>query len=228
MTTLRPHSSSIPSSSTSTSAPRTRLSKRHSPFAAIRKASDPHAPLVLDGDELELISVALDGALLRDNAYSLSPERLVIPLVRDVFTLETTSRIVPQRNTKLEGLYATKTGFVTQCEAQGFRRITWFIDRPDGDGALHRLPCMPTRPRSTPALQRQPCLFGDEPGGRHWAKWDDPFPKPSYLFRARRRQARRAGRPLRIALRAMKCNSLSTSSPACGARAVDDGTARRR
>ena len=95
------------------------------------KAADPDAPLALDGEELELMSVAIDGALLRDNAYSLDPERLVIPDVPDAFVLETVSRIVPQENTKLEGLYATKSGFVTQCEAQGFRRITWFTDRPD-------------------------------------------------------------------------------------------------
>ena len=85
-------------------------------------------PLVLDGDELELVSVTLNGSPVR---HEVTPEKLTIPDVPDAFTLETVSRIVPQKNTKLEGLYATKHGFVTQCEAQGFRRITWFIDRPD-------------------------------------------------------------------------------------------------
>ncbi|HVB48493.1 MAG TPA: aminopeptidase N, partial [Burkholderiales bacterium] len=75
------------------------------------------APLALDGDELELMSVAIDSTLLRDNAYSLTRETLFIPNVPDAFSLETLTRIVPQKNTKLEGLYATKTGFVTQCEA---------------------------------------------------------------------------------------------------------------
>jgi len=84
-------------------------------------------PLVLDGDELELVSVTLNGSPVR---HEVTPEKLTIPDVPDAFTLETVSRIVPQKNTKLEGLYATKHGFVTQCEAQGFRRITWFTDRP--------------------------------------------------------------------------------------------------
>ena len=85
-------------------------------------------PLVLDGDELELVSVTLDGKPVR---HEVTAEKLTIPDCPDSFTLETVSRIVPQKNTKLEGLYATKHGFVTQCEAEGFRRITWFIDRPD-------------------------------------------------------------------------------------------------
>src|SRR5919206_2624393 len=84
--------------------------------------------LVLDGDELELVSVAVDGQKPR---YEVTPDKLTVYDVPDRFTLETVSRIVPQKNTKLEGLYATKTGFVTQCEAEGFRRITWYIDRPD-------------------------------------------------------------------------------------------------
>src|SRR5262245_54294231 len=85
-------------------------------------------PLVLDGDELELQAVTLNG---KPCDHKVEPERLTIDHVPDSFELETVTRIVPQKNTKLEGLYATKNGFVTQCEAQGFRRITWYIDRPD-------------------------------------------------------------------------------------------------
>src|SRR5574339_395547 len=85
-------------------------------------------PLVLDGDELELVSVTLDG---RTPRHDVSPDQLTVHDVPDAFTLETVTRIVPQKNTKLEGLYATQHGFVTQCEAEGFRRITWFVDRPD-------------------------------------------------------------------------------------------------
>src|SRR2546428_7108970 len=85
-------------------------------------------PLVLDGDELELVSVSIDG---RSARHEVTPAQLTVYDVPDRFTLETVSRIVPQKNTKLEGLYATKNGFVTQCEAEGFRRIAWFIDRPD-------------------------------------------------------------------------------------------------
>src|SRR4051812_16681453 len=85
-------------------------------------------PLVLDGDEVQLVSAKVDG---REARCDVTPERLTIHDVPDRCTIETVSRIVPQKNTKLEGLYATKNGFVTQCEAEGFRRITWFIDRPD-------------------------------------------------------------------------------------------------
>src|SRR6476646_3410757 len=85
-------------------------------------------PLALDGDELELQSVTLNGKPCR---HKVEAEKLTIEDVPDSFQLETVTRIVPQKNTALEGLYATKNGFVTQCEAQGFRRITWYIDRPD-------------------------------------------------------------------------------------------------
>ena len=146
------------------------------------KAADPDAPLALDGEELELMSVAIDGALLRGNAYSLDPERLVIPDVPDAFTLETVSRIVPQQNTKLEGLYATQHGFVTQCEAQGFRRITWFIDRPDVM-ARYRVTVHADKAAYPVLLSNgNPVSSGDEPAGRHRATFEDPFPKPSYLF----------------------------------------------
>src|SRR5262245_40698714 len=84
--------------------------------------------LVLDGDELELQSVTVNGQACK---HVVTAETLTIENVPDAFELETVTRIVPQKNTKLEGLYATKSGFVTQCEAQGFRRITWYIDRPD-------------------------------------------------------------------------------------------------
>src|SRR3954469_9455148 len=135
--------------------------------------------LVLDGDEVELVSVAVDGHSAR---HEVTKERLTVYDVPDRFTLETVSRIVPQKNTKLEGLYATKHGFVTQCEAEGFRRITWFIDRPD---------VMATYTTTVHAeKKRYPVLLsngnlagsGEETGGRHWAKFHDPFPKPSYLF----------------------------------------------
>jgi aminopeptidase N len=145
-------------------------------------ASPGSAPLVLDGDELELVSVKVDGTLLRANQYGVNPERLTIPHVPEAFSLETVSRIVPQKNTKLEGLYATRSGFVTQCEAEGFRRITWFVDRPDN---LARYTTTIRADRAKyPVLLSNGNLVaqGEEGGGRHWARFDDPFPKPSYLF----------------------------------------------
>jgi aminopeptidase N len=154
-----------------------KLSVRRNP-----KAADPGAPLALDGEELELMSVAIDGTLLRDNGYSLDPERLVIPDVPDEFELETVSRIVPQSNTKLEGLYATKNGFVTQCEAQGFRRITWFIDRPDVM-ARYRVTIHAAKAAYPVLLSNGNRVSAfDEPAGRHCASFEDPFPKPCYLF----------------------------------------------
>src|SRR2546422_8636259 len=136
-------------------------------------------PRVLDGEELQLISVSLDG---NQPQYEVSAQKLTLRDVPDAFTLETVSRIVPQKNTQLEGLYATKNGFVTQCEAEGFRRITWYLDRPD------------VMARFTTTIhadkKKYPVLLsngneigsGEEPGGRHWARFQDPFPKPSYLF----------------------------------------------
>ncbi|HEX6319919.1 MAG TPA: aminopeptidase N [Burkholderiales bacterium] len=128
-------------------------------------------PLVLDGEELKLVSVALDGKPVR---HEVTDETLTVPDVPDAFTLETVSRIVPQQNTKLEGLYATKNGFVTQCEAQGFRRITWFIDRPD---VMARY--------TTTVRAKYPVLLSNGnlvASGEGWARFEDPFPKPSYLF----------------------------------------------
>ena len=146
------------------------------------KSADAGAPLALDGDEIELMSVALDGRTLAPGEYVLARESLTIAKVPERFTLETLSRIRPQKNTRLEGLYASNNGFFTQCEAEGFRRITWFIDRPD----------VMARYTNTIHAEREryPVLLsngnlvaaGEEAGARHWAKWEDPFPKPSYLF----------------------------------------------
>jgi aminopeptidase N len=136
-------------------------------------------PLVLDGDELELVSVALNGKPAR---HEVTAEALTLHEVPEAFTLETVSRIVPQQNTKLEGLYATKHGFVTQCEAQGFRRITWFIDRPD---VMARYTTTVHADKAKyPVLLSNGNLLdkGEEANGRHWARFEDPFPKPSYLF----------------------------------------------
>src|SRR5918999_3516736 len=144
---------------------------------AIRRNSI--GPLVLDGDELELISVLLNGKPVR---HEVTAEKLTVPDVPDAFTLETVSRICPQKNTKLEGLYATRHGFVTQCEAQGFRRITWFIDRPD---VMARYTTTIHADRKKyPVLLSNGNLkeSGTEPGGRHFARFQDPFPKPCYLF----------------------------------------------
>src|SRR4051812_4645404 len=148
----------------------------------VRRGATPGADLVLDGDELELVSVSLNGKPLGKEQYQVKSESLTIAAVPDAFTLETVTRIVPQKNTKLEGLYATKHGFVTQCEAQGFRRITWFTDRPDVMARYSTT--IHADEKKYPVLLSNGNLLqkGKEAEGRHWAKFVDPYPKPSYLF----------------------------------------------
>jgi aminopeptidase N len=135
-------------------------------------------PLVLDGDELELVSVSVNGAAAR---HEVTAETLTVHDVPDAFTLETVTRIVPQRNTKLEGLYATRHGFVTQCEAQGFRRITWFVDRPDVM-ARYTTTVRADRKKYPVLLSNGNLVASAAESERHWARFVDPFPKPSYLF----------------------------------------------
>ncbi|MCG6877446.1 MAG: aminopeptidase N [Betaproteobacteria bacterium] len=145
-------------------------------------AGDPNAPLSLDGDELELVSVALDGRTLSAREYTVDASRLAIHTVPDSFTLETAVSLAPRKNTKLMGLYASKDGFFTQSEAEGFRRITYFLDRPD---VMARYTCTirADRERYPHLLSNgNPTERGELPHGRHWVKWVDPFPKPSYLF----------------------------------------------
>jgi aminopeptidase N len=137
--------------------------------------------LVLDGDELELVSVALNGKPLANGDFSVTAEKLTIAEVPDAFVLETMTRIEPQKNTKLEGLYAAKNGFVTQCEAQGFRRITWFIDRPDVM-ARYTTTIHADRKKYPVLLSNGNLVASGEDHERHWARFNDPFPKPCYLF----------------------------------------------
>ena len=139
-------------------------------------------PLVLDGEELETLSVAIDGRLLATDAYTLSDEQLVIKGLPETFTLETRVRIRPDANTQLSGLYRSRDGYFTQCEPQGFRRITWFIDRPD---VMARYTVTVHADKASfPFLlaNGNPVGAGDEADGRHYATWQDPFKKPCYLF----------------------------------------------
>jgi len=163
----------------------------HSTLQVARDAPGAKAPLVLDGESLELVSVSIDGRALDATEYSVDGMHLTIPDVPDAFALETVVRFDPWKNTKLEGLYATASGLVTQCEAEGFRRITYFIDRPDVMAAYSVTICAPKA--RFPRLLANGNLVSSGAGapagwfranheGRHWAKWEDPFPKPSYLF----------------------------------------------
>jgi aminopeptidase N len=139
-------------------------------------------PLVLDGDELTLVSVKLDGKPLSATDYALGEKSLTIARPPASFTLEIETEIAPDANTKLSGLYRSSGVYCTQCEAEGFRRITYFLDRPDVM-AVYRTTIRADR-KACPVLLSNGNLVeqGDLGGGRHFAVWHDPFPKPSYLF----------------------------------------------
>ncbi len=123
----------------------------------------------------------LDGLVLQDSEYEITPESLAIAHVPDSFTLEIITEINPAANTALDGLYYADSLFCTQCEAEGFRRITYFIDRPD---VMARYTTTIEADRSLPVLLANGNLLanGKLPDNRHFAVWADPYPKPCYLF----------------------------------------------
>ena len=156
-------------------------------LACRRNPAGAGGDLVLDGEELDLQELHIDGTALAPSCYSFDADRLMIGSINgaalpDSFTLETRVRIEPDRNTQLSGLYRSKDGYFTQCEAQGFRRISPFPDRPD---VMARFTCTIEAER-----ERFPHLLsngnrvasGESADGRHWATWEDPFAKPCYLF----------------------------------------------
>jgi aminopeptidase N len=149
----------------------------------VRAAETPaDAPLVLDGNGLELLGVTVDGTILGGNQYRVDDTSLTIFDLADETEVEVMTRIRPEENTALEGLYKSGGMYCTQCEAQGFRRITYYPDRPDvlakftttivADGNRY------------PVLLCNGNPVADRPGadGRREVTWEDPFPKPSYLF----------------------------------------------
>ncbi|MEO7010485.1 MAG: M1 family aminopeptidase, partial [Caldimonas sp.] len=145
-----------------------------------RNAASPVQPLRLHGEGLNLTRVLVDGASV---SFRHEDGLLVIDApVADSFALEVRNTCAPAKNTELSGLYTSGGGFFTQCEAQGFRRITYFLDRPDVM-AVYSV-TMRASKATCPVLLSNGNLVehGDLEGGRHYAKWHDPFPKPSYLF----------------------------------------------
>ena len=149
-----------------------------------RRADSPNdaVPLVLDGEGLELLSIEIDGRPLTDSEYRVEPAHLTIDRVPARFELTTRVAIHPESNTALSGLYKSSGNFCTQCEAMGFRRITYFLDRPDVmsrftvsiEADRERYPVLLSNGNRTKSETLQ--------GGRHRVRWEDPFPKPSYLF----------------------------------------------
>jgi len=149
---------------------------------ALRRTGKPGAPLVLNGETLLLEYLALDGKELSAEQFLYDGSTLTIPELPETCTLRTRVRICPEENTSLEGLYRSRTMYCTQCEAEGFRKITFFQDRPD---------VLSTYTVSLEADEvRCPVLLSNGnlvraeslPGGRHKVVWDDPWPKPCYLF----------------------------------------------
>ncbi|APG26758.1 aminopeptidase N [Syntrophotalea acetylenivorans] len=157
----------------------TRVASR---LALRRRPDSPSGALVLDGDKLELEQILLDGRPLAANEYLLDDESLTVLAVPESFVLETTVVIRPQDNTALEGLYRSGNIFCTQCEAEGFRKITYFFDRPD---VMSRFTTtIVADKQSYPVLlSNGNCIDRQDLGdGRHSATWQDPFAKPCYLF----------------------------------------------
>ncbi|MFM7275778.1 MAG: aminopeptidase N, partial [Gammaproteobacteria bacterium] len=156
---------------------RSTLALRRNPALAAAGAA-----LELNGQGLELLGMSIDGRELAPAEYAYDGDLLRIEQVPDAFRLQSEVRIEPQNNTALEGLYRSRGMFCTQCEAEGFRRITFFPDRPD---VLARFSTEIIASRETcPVLLSNGNAVEREelPGGRHRVRWEDPFPKPSYLF----------------------------------------------
>ncbi len=150
---------------------------------ARRDGSSADADLVLDGEDLETLSIRVDGVELAKDRYDIAAESLTIRGLPLQFTLEIQVKIHPDKNMQLSGLYQSSGNYCTQCEAEGFRRITWFMDRPDI--MTNYLVRMEADQKTCPVLLSNGNLMvsGDcDEEGRHFAVWQDPFPKPSYLF----------------------------------------------
>lgn len=155
-------------------------STRVTAVSNIKRQGDAGAVLALNGEDLTLLSVQVDGQAW--SAYRLQDNQLLIEHLPAQFTLTIVNEIHPAKNTALEGLYLSGEALCTQCEAEGFRHITYYLDRPD---VLARFST-----RITANKARYPFLLsngnrtgqGELTDGRHWVQWQDPFPKPCYLF----------------------------------------------
>jgi aminopeptidase N len=139
-------------------------------------------PLVLDGQQLELVSLQLDDIELGAGDYQLTADSLTLHPKAERFTVDSTVRIHPETNTALEGLYKSGGMFCTQCEAEGFRKITWYLDRPDVMSSFTTTVSADKQQFPILLSNGNPVASGQEDNGRHWATWEDPFKKPAYLF----------------------------------------------
>jgi aminopeptidase N len=145
-------------------------------------STESGAPLTLHGVDLKLVSLSIDGTPLGEGTFSHQDEELTVEAMPDACTMEIVTRIQPSANTSLEGLYRADSAYCTQCEAEGFRKITFFPDRPDVM-AVFSTTIVADRAACPVLLSNgNPVARGELDDGRHWMTWEDPFPKPSYLF----------------------------------------------
>ncbi len=156
----------------------TRVTSR---LAIERRAASPQ-PLELNGEGLKLLKISVDGQPLVPSAYRLAENGLTLLAPPATFVLETEVEIDPEANKALEGLYRSQGVFCTQCEAEGFRHITYFLDRPDVMATFRTTLRAPKKECPVLLANGNPVETGDLADGRHYAVWDDPHPKPCYLF----------------------------------------------
>ncbi|GMY30359.1 puromycin-sensitive aminopeptidase isoform X1 [Fagus crenata] len=154
-----------------------------SKITVIPRIEGSSSPLVLDGHDVKLVSICVNGKELKEGEYLLDSRHLtLLSPPGGTFTLEIVNEIHPEKNTSLEGLYKSSGNFCTQCEAEGFRKITFYQDRPD---IMAKYTCRIEADKSLyPVLLSNGNLIekGDHEDGRHYALWEDPFKKPCYLF----------------------------------------------
>ncbi|MEW9806784.1 aminopeptidase N [Mesorhizobium sp. ZMM04-5] len=173
--------------------PKTSLTFRLHPDATVvtadltiarRPGADRHSPLILDGDDLVLKAISIDGALLPASAYQATPDQLIVASPPDAptFRLRLETEVSPSANSALMGLFRTNGAYCTQCEAEGFRRITYFLDRPDILSVYTVRIEAPKREAPLLLSNGNRQETGELADGWHFAVWHDPFPKPSYLF----------------------------------------------
>ena len=155
------------------------LTTRVTALLTLSRVGAKTAPLVLDGIDLRLVSLSIDTHDISD--YKIVGEQLIINNLPDHCQLSIVTEISPQTNTSLEGLYLSGGAYCTQCEAQGFRKITYYMDRPD---VLSTFDVTIIADKKYPQLLSNGNMVdsGETQDGRHFAKWQDPFKKPSYLF----------------------------------------------
>ncbi len=191
-TEIAPPKNSEPTRLSDYTAPNFDFASVHLSFDLAKDATKVHSkievkrlargPLILDGEEIDLKSVSVNGTKLARKDYTLTQTHLILDDLPNQFTLEIETVCNPAANTKLMGLYVSGGRFCTQCEAEGFRRITYYMDRPD---VLSVFTVRITAPKEgyPYLLANGNCVeTGALDNGKHFAVWEDPFPKPCYLF----------------------------------------------